>query len=90
MSSSVTFGWFVGPRSEWVHHLGYGRIGIMRGRGLRALLGAMNLRLLIDGIVRQTTVLVAQLSTTSGVRSPLAQIADQVFLQLTQELESQV
>lgn len=49
----------------------------------------MNLRLLIDGIVRQTTVLIAQLSTTSGVRSPLAQLADQVFLQLARELESQ-
>jgi hypothetical protein len=49
----------------------------------------MNLRLLIDGIVRQTTVLIAQLSTTSGVRSPLTQIADQVFLQLARELESQ-
>lgn len=49
----------------------------------------MNLRLLIDGILRQTTVLVAQLATTSGVRSPLAQIADQVFLQLTYELENQ-
>lgn len=49
----------------------------------------MNLRLLIDGIVRQTTVLVAQLATTSGVRSPIAQIADQVFLQLTYELENQ-
>ncbi|HEX2731596.1 MAG TPA: hypothetical protein VHM70_08330 [Polyangiaceae bacterium] len=49
----------------------------------------MNLRLLIDGIVRQTTVLIAQLSTTSGVRSPLVQVADQVFLQLSRELESQ-
>jgi hypothetical protein len=49
----------------------------------------MNLRLLIDGIVRQTTVLLAQLSTTSGVRSPLVQLADQVFLQLARELESQ-
>lgn len=49
----------------------------------------MNLRLLIDGVVRQTTVLLAQLSTTSGVRSPLGQVADQVFLQLARELESQ-
>lgn len=49
----------------------------------------MNLRLLIDGIVRQTTVLLAQLSTTSGVRSPLGQVADQVFLQLARELEAQ-
>lgn len=61
----------------------------MQERAQRALLGAMNLRLLIDGIVRQTTVLIAQLSTTSGVRSPLAQVADQVFLQLARELESQ-
>jgi hypothetical protein len=49
----------------------------------------MNLRLLVDGIVRQTTILVAQLSTTSGLRSPLAHVADQVFLQLSRELESQ-
>lgn len=53
------------------------------------LLALMNLRLLIDGIVRQTTVLLAQLSTTSGVRSPLGQVADQVFLQLARELEAQ-
>jgi hypothetical protein len=39
----------------------------------------MNLKLLIDGIVRQTTVLVAQLSTSAGVRAPLAHIANEVF-----------
>lgn len=49
----------------------------------------MNLRLLIDGIVRQTTVLVAQLSTTAGVRAPLAHIANEVFLELAQEIERQ-
>jgi hypothetical protein len=49
----------------------------------------MNLKLLIDGIVRQTTVLIAQLSTASGVRAPLAHIADQVFLELAQEIEAQ-
>lgn len=49
----------------------------------------MNLKLLIDGVVRQTTVMIAQLSTTSGVRSPLSQVADQVFLQLSRELETQ-
>lgn len=47
----------------------------------------MNARLLIDGIVRQTTVLIAQLSTAAGVRSPLAHVADQVFLSLAQEIE---
>lgn len=49
----------------------------------------MNLELLIDGIVRQTTVLLAQLSTASGVRSPPAHVADQVFLELAREIEAQ-
>jgi hypothetical protein len=46
-------------------------------------------RLLIDGIVRQTTVLIAQLSTASGVRAPLSHVADQVFLELSREIEAQ-
>ena len=49
----------------------------------------MDTKLLIDSIVRQTTVLVAQISTAAGVRAPLAHVADQVFLNLSQELESQ-
>ena len=49
----------------------------------------MNLRLLIDGIVRQTTVLIAQLSTASGVRAPLSHVADQVFIELAREIEAQ-
>jgi hypothetical protein len=49
----------------------------------------MDLKLLIDGIVRQTTVLIAQLSTSAGVRSPLAHVADQVFLELAREIEAQ-
>jgi hypothetical protein len=49
----------------------------------------MNVRLLVDGIVRQTTVLLAQLSTTAGVRAPLAHIADQVFIDLAREIEAQ-
>jgi hypothetical protein len=49
----------------------------------------VNLKLLIDGIVRQTTVLLAQLSTASGTRSPLAHVADQVFLELAREIEAQ-
>ena len=39
----------------------------------------MNVQLLIDSIVRQTTVLVAQLATAGGVRAPLASVANQVF-----------
>lgn len=50
---------------------------------------AMDVRSLIDGIVRQTTVLIAQLSTASGVRAPLAHVADQVFLELSREIEAQ-
>jgi hypothetical protein len=49
----------------------------------------MDLKLLIDGIVRQTTVLIAQISTSSGTRSPLAHVADQVFFELASEIEAQ-
>ncbi len=50
---------------------------------------AMNVQLLIDSIMRQTTVLIAQLATSGGVRAPLAHIANQVFLELAAELENQ-
>jgi hypothetical protein len=49
----------------------------------------MNLQLLIDSIVRQTTVLIAQLATAQGVRAPLAHVANQVFLDLAEELNRQ-
>jgi len=39
--------------------------------------------------MQQTTVLTGQLSTAAGVRAPLARIADQVFVDLAEELESQ-
>jgi hypothetical protein len=45
--------------------------------------------LLIDSIVRQTTVLIAQLATSGGVRAPLAHVAGQVFVELARELEAQ-
>jgi hypothetical protein len=47
----------------------------------------MDLERLISAIVRQTTVLIARLSTAGGTRSPLANIADQVFVGLVGELE---
>jgi hypothetical protein len=49
----------------------------------------MESRLLIDNIIRQTTVLIAELATAAGVRAPLADLADQVFLQLSREIEAQ-
>jgi hypothetical protein len=49
----------------------------------------MDTKILVDAIVRQTTVLIAQLSTAAGVRAPLAHVADQVFLELAQEIERQ-
>lgn len=58
-------------------------------RGHSLVPAPMNVRLLIDGIVRQTTILIAQLSTTAGVRAPLARMADQVFLDLAREIEAQ-
>jgi hypothetical protein len=49
----------------------------------------MDTKRLIDAIVRQTTILIAQISTAAGLRSPLSHVADQVFLELSRELESQ-
>lgn len=49
----------------------------------------MNVRILLDGIVRQTTVLIAQIATAAGGRAPVAQLANQVFLDLTQALQEQ-
>jgi len=49
----------------------------------------MNTHLLIDSIVQQTMVFIAQLATAGGVRAPLAHVADQVFLDLTHELTAQ-
>jgi hypothetical protein len=47
----------------------------------------MTIDVLIHAIVAQTTVLIAHLATSRGIRAPLAQIANQVFLDLAAELE---
>lgn len=49
----------------------------------------MNPNLLIDSIVRQTTVLIATLATHGGSRAPLAHVANQVFSNLVRELKEQ-
>src|SRR4051812_9097094 len=49
----------------------------------------MSVPLLVSALVRQTTVLIAQVATTGGLRAPLAQVANQVFLDLVRELERQ-
>ena len=49
----------------------------------------MTIELLIESIVRQTTVLIAQLATSGGARAPLAQVANQVFFDLASELSRQ-
>jgi hypothetical protein len=49
----------------------------------------VNAQVLIDAVVRQTTVLIAQLATSGGVRAPLAHVASQVFLELADELDAQ-
>jgi hypothetical protein len=46
-------------------------------------------QVLIDAIVRQTTELIARLSTAAGMRSPLGHIADEVFSGLVSELNHQ-
>jgi hypothetical protein len=49
----------------------------------------MNINVLIDSIVRQTTILIAQLATAAGMRAPLAHTANQVFVELVRELKQQ-
>lgn len=49
----------------------------------------MNVNLLIDAIVRQTTILIAQLATATGLRSPLSHMANQIFVDLVKELKEQ-
>jgi hypothetical protein len=49
----------------------------------------VDVQLVTQYIVRQTTVLLAQLSTAAGVRAPLSHVADQVFFELARELEAQ-
>ncbi len=55
----------------------------------RILTPGMDSKLLIDAIVQQTTVLIAQLSTAAGIQAPLAHVADQVFLDLARAIEAQ-
>src|SRR5690349_12254159 len=47
----------------------------------------MNVRLLIEALVRQMTVLIAELATSGGLRAPLASIAEQVFQDLAKQLD---
>lgn len=49
----------------------------------------MNVNVLIDAVVRQTVVLIANLATASGVRTPLSDLAGEVFLGLVRELQGQ-
>lgn len=59
------------------------------GEAPRKRAAQMTVDLLIHAIVRQTTVLIAQLATSQGLRAPLATVANQVFLDLVDELERQ-
>lgn len=49
----------------------------------------MRTRLIIDSIVQQTTILVAELATAAGMRAPLSHVANQVFLELARAIEAQ-
>lgn len=49
----------------------------------------MNIRFLIDRLVQQTTVLIAQLATSGGARASLAELSNQMFINLAQELDAQ-
>lgn len=60
-----------------------------RHHGYDATLILVKTGALIDQIVRQTTVLIAELATAGGVRAPLSDVASQVFLELVRELDAQ-
>ncbi len=49
----------------------------------------MSRHVLIDGIIRQVIVTLAELATSGGVRTPLAHVGNEVFLGLAKELEAQ-
>jgi hypothetical protein len=49
----------------------------------------MDATVLIDAVVRQTTVLIAHLATATGSRAPLAHTANQIFVDLVRELKEQ-
>ena len=49
----------------------------------------VNPQILINAIVQQTMVLLAHIATAGRTRAPLAQVADRVFLSLTEELRNQ-
>ncbi len=49
----------------------------------------MNVNALIDALVRQTTILIAHLATSAGVRAPLAHVVNEVFRELALELRAQ-
>ena len=49
----------------------------------------MNAQILIDALVQQVMVLIAQIATSGGLRAPIAHIANQVFVELSRELEAQ-
>ncbi len=96
---------FFRPAGQGVEPIGGGATKLSPSRGTHRDVGSnlgpitwqrrplrripMNTQLLIDAIVRQTTVLIAQLATSGGVRAPLAHVASQVFVELAKELESQ-
>jgi hypothetical protein len=49
----------------------------------------VNAQVLIDALVQQVTVLIAQIATSGGLRAPIAHIANQVFVELARELTAQ-
>ena len=49
----------------------------------------MQVQVIIDAMIRQQTILIAHLATAAGMRAPLAHVADQIFLDISQELRRQ-
>lgn len=71
------------------HLHGFARLGIDEKVRRKDNGASVDTQVLVDSVMRQATVLIAQLSSAAGVRAPLAHLADEVFLSLSQELERQ-
>jgi len=52
-------------------------------------IAGVNALVLIDSMVQQVTVLIAQIATSGGLRAPIAHVANQVFVELSRELTAQ-
>lgn len=60
---------------------------VLPKRSSYSLETTMNVRFLIDRLVQHQAVLLAEVATSGGVRAPLSELGDQIFIRLAEELD---